>query len=133
MKAMRLSLWLFVALINLTIVTLPVLAQDDCANLAKQKLDNVTIASAVFMDDPEGFELPQTPGMFGTRAGLKTTAHFCRVTGFIQPVENSHIHFEVWLPPADKWNNRYFGVGNPAFEGAIKYQGLQNALEAGFA
>jgi feruloyl esterase len=48
-------------------------------------------------------------------------------------VPNSHIGFEVWLPPAEKWNNRYFGVGNPAFEGAIKYQGLKGAVEKGYA
>ena len=133
MKTLRLSLWISVALINLAIVAAPVLAKDDCANLAKQKLDKVTITSAVFMNDPQGFTLPQTPGMFGTPAGQKTTAQFCRVSGFIEPVQNSHIRFEVWLPPVDKWNNRYFGVGNPAFEGAIKYQGLKNAVEEGFA
>ena len=48
-------------------------------------------------------------------------------------MRNSHIGFEVWLPPADKWNNRYFAVGNPAFEGAIKYQGLAGAIEKGYA
>ena len=37
------------------------------------------------------------------------------------------------MPPAEKWNNRYFGVGNPAFEGAIKYQGLKGAVEKGYA
>jgi len=133
MKAPHLFLCLFVALSGPAIVAAPVLAQDNCANLAKQKLDNVTITSAVFINDPGGFTLPQTPGMFGTPPGLKTTAQFCRVTGFIEPARNSHISFEVWLPPADKWNNRYFGVGNPAFEGAIKYQGLKKAVEEGYA
>jgi feruloyl esterase len=133
MKASRLSLLLFVALIGMGIIAAPLLAQDDCANLSKQKLDKVTIASAVFVNDPQGFTLPQTPGMFGTPPGQKTTAQFCRVSGFIEPVQNSHIGFEIWLPPAEKWNNRYFGVGNPAFEGAIKYQGLKNAVEKGFA
>ena len=48
-------------------------------------------------------------------------------------MKNSHIEFEVWLPPAAKWNGRYFAVGNPAFEGAIKYQGLAGAIEKGYA
>jgi feruloyl esterase len=122
-----------VAIIILAVVAGPAAAQDNCASLAKQKLDNVTITSAEFMDDPQGFTLPQTPGMFGTPAGIKTTVQFCRVAGYIEPVQGSHIGFEVWLPPADKWNNRYFGVGNPAFEGAIKYQGLKNAVEEGYA
>ena len=133
MKKLLLFLWLFIVLTGLTIVSQPAMAKDDCANLAKHKLDNVTITSAVFMNDPEGFTLPQTPGMFGTPPGLKTTAQFCRVTGFIEPVKGSHIRFEVWMPPADKWNERYFGVGNPAFEGAIKYQGLMKGVEEGYA
>lgn len=111
----------------------PVEARESCEDLASKKLPGVTITSAAFMDDPEGFTLPETPGMFGTPPGLKTTAQFCRVTGFIEPVKGSHIRFEVWMPPEDKWNERYFGVGNPAFEGAIKYQGLQKALEEGYA
>jgi feruloyl esterase len=133
MKALRLSLWLFVALIGPAMVAAALPSQDDCANLAKQKLDKATIDSAIFINDPQGFTLPQTPGIFGTPAGQKTTVPFCRVSGFIEPAQNSHIGFEVWLPPEDKWNNRYFGVGNPAFEGAIKYQGLKGAIEKGFA
>lgn len=106
---------------------------DNCSRLKAQKFKNVTITSAVFLDDPQGFTLPDTPGMFGTPKGLKTIAAFCRVVGFIEPVKDSNIGFEVWLPPAEKWNNRYFGIGNPAFEGAIKYQGLQQAIEKGYA
>jgi feruloyl esterase len=104
-----------------------------CESLASEKLPNVTITSAVFMNDPLGFLPPKTPGVFGTPAGLKVTEPFCRVIGFIEPVEHSHIIFEVWLPPAGKWNSRYLGVSNPAFEGAIKYQGLAGALERGYA
>jgi hypothetical protein len=78
MTAARLSLLLFAALIGLAMVAAPVPAQDDCANLVKQKLGNVTIPSAVFMNDPQGFALPQTPGIFGTPAGQKTTAPFAK-------------------------------------------------------
>ena len=107
--------------------------RDSCADLAKQKSDNVTIVSSVFMDDPAGFAAPSTPGVFGTPPGLKITAPFCRVTGFIKPVRDSRIGFEVWIPPAEKWNSRYLAVGNPAFEGAIKYQGLARAMTQGYA
>ncbi|MDR0311457.1 MAG: tannase/feruloyl esterase family alpha/beta hydrolase, partial [Acidobacteriota bacterium] len=114
-------------------VTAPAADRDSCAGLMKQKYANVTLESAVFMDDPGGFAAPQTPGMFGTPPGLKVMMPFCRVTGFIKPVPESHIGFEVWLPPAEEWNERYFAVGNPAFEGAIKYQGLTRALANGYA
>ena len=107
--------------------------RDSCAGLMERKYANVTLVSAVFMDDPKGFDAPETPGMFGTPPGLKVMMPFCRVTGFIKPVPESHIGFEVWLPPAEDWNERYFAVGNPSFEGAIKYQGLTRALADGYA
>ena len=114
-------------------ITSTVADGDSCAGLMKRKYANVTLVSAVFMDAPNGFTAPETPGMFGTPPGMKVMAPFCRVTGFIKPVPDSHIGFEVWLPPAEEWNERYFAVGNPAFEGAIKYQGLTRALDGGYA
>ena len=111
----------------------PAVAQKSCENLTSEKLPNVTISSAAFMNDPLGFFPPKTPGVFGTPPGLKVTESFCRIIGYIEPVENSHIGFEVWLPPAEKWNSRFLAVTNPAFEGAIKYQGLASSLERGYA
>ncbi len=111
----------------------PLMAQKSCADLTSEKLPNVTFSSAVFMNDPDGFLAPTTPGMFGTPPGLKVTVPFCRVIGHIEPVKNSHIGFEVWLPPSENWNSRFLAVGNPAFEGAIKYQGLATSLERGYA
>jgi feruloyl esterase len=133
MKAFFFALRFLFILACLAIASSPAAEQDHCASLKSRKLDKVTITSAVFLNDPQGFTLPDTPGMFGTPKGIKTTAQFCRVVGFIEPVKNSHIRFEVWLPPVEKWNNRYFGIGNPAFEGAIKYQALKGAIEKGYA
>ncbi|HTY64609.1 MAG TPA: tannase/feruloyl esterase family alpha/beta hydrolase [Acidobacteriota bacterium] len=133
MNAPRISLWILLAIACVAASIAAAADQDTCANLAKQKHDKVTITSAEFMNDPQGFQAPKTPGVFGTPEGLKVTAAFCRVVGFIEPVQNSHIQFEVWLPPVANWNNRYFAVGNPAFEGAIKYQGLAKAIEKGYA
>jgi feruloyl esterase len=127
------SLWTTLTLTCLLITAAPLAAQQSCENLTMGKYDKVTITSAVFMNDPLGFMAPKTPGIFGTPAGLKVMAQFCRVVGFIEPAKDSHINFEVWLPPAEKWNSRYLAVGNPAFEGAIKYQGLARALEQGYA
>jgi feruloyl esterase len=117
----------------LAITAPPVLAQKPCADLLAEKLPHVTITGAAFMNDPLGFPLPETPGVFGTPDGLKVSDPFCRVIGFIEPVEKSHIGFEVWLPPAENWNSRFLAVSNPAFEGAIKYQGLASSLERGYA
>ena len=107
--------------------------KDSCAGLMERKYPNVTLVSAVFMDTAGGFIAPETPGIFGTPPGLKVVMPFCRVTGYISPAINSRIGFEVWMPPAKEWNERYFAVGNPAFEGAIKYQGLTRALAGGYA
>lgn len=133
MKVRLILSWVLPAVTCLAAVSGTASDQDSCANLIKERYDKVTIVSAVFMNDPLGFPAPKTPGVFGTPPGLKVTEAFCRVVGFIEPVKDSHINFEVWLPPADKWNNRYLAVGNPAFEGAIKYQGLTRALVKGYA
>lgn len=121
------------AVICLTVAGARAADRDACADLGKRTYAHTTIVSAAFMDDPAGFAAPVTPGMFGTPPGVKIAAPFCRVTGYIEPVRDSHIGFEVWLPPAGTWNSRYFAVGNPAFEGAIKYQGLAGALAQGYA
>jgi feruloyl esterase len=133
MKASFFALWFVFALTCLAIASSPAAEQDSCASLSSQKLDKAKITSAVFLNDPQDFTLLDTPGMFGTPKGMITMAPFCRVVGFIEPAKNSHIGFEVWLPPVEKWNSRYFGVGNPAFEGALKYQGLKETLEKGYA
>ncbi len=108
-------------------------AQQPCEKLVEEKLPNVTISSAVFMSDPLGFLPPKTPGVFGTPPDLKVSEPFCRIIGHVNPVPDSRIGFEVWMPPADKWNNRFLTTGNPAFEGAIKYQGLAASLGKGYA
>ncbi len=132
MKAWRFVLSYLVILSGI-MAAQPLMAQKSCTALVSEKLPNVTISSAVFMNDPLGFLPPKTPGIFGTPSGLKVTVPFCRVIGYIEPVENSHIGFEVWLPPANAWNDRFLMTGNPAFEGAIKYAGLASSLERGYA
>jgi feruloyl esterase len=133
MKIYRILLSCLIPAVCLFIVTPMVSAQQSCEDLVKEKLRNVTINTAVFVDDPLGFLPPKTPGIFGTPSDLKVSVPFCRVIGYIEPVKNSHIGFEVWLPPADAWNDRFLMTGNPAFEGAIKYAGLASSLAQGYA
>ena len=53
----------------------------------------------------------------------------------LKPSSDSLINMELWLPPADKWNGKFMGVGNGGFAGSI--QGLTNempqALRLGYA
>jgi feruloyl esterase len=58
---------------------------------------------------------------------------FCRVVGVIRPTPDSEIGFELWLPELNRWNGRYFQVGNGGFAGLINYGGLVPGLRDGFA
>src|SRR4030095_12214383 len=59
----------------------------------------------------------------------------CRLQLVLKPSSDSHIEMEIWLPPADKWNGKFMGVGNGGFAGSI--QGLNTempqALRLGYA
>jgi len=59
----------------------------------------------------------------------------CQVQLVLAPSSDSHIEMELWLPPAEKWNGKFMGVGNGGFAGSI--QGLGNdmpqALRLGYA
>jgi feruloyl esterase len=53
----------------------------------------------------------------------------------LKPTSDSLIKMEMWLPPAEKWNGKFMGVGNGGFAGSI--QGLNTdmpqALRLGYA
>jgi feruloyl esterase len=49
---------------------------------------------------------------------------------FAAPTGDSHINFEIWLPPAARWNGKFEAVGNPGFIGSIGYKGLSNSYHA---
>ncbi len=76
----------------------------------------------------------------GPRAGgpppaPRTIPEHCRVQLVLKPSSDSLINMELWLPPADKWNGKFMGVGNGGFAGSI--QGMTNdmpqALRLGYA
>jgi feruloyl esterase len=55
------------------------------------------------------------------------------VIAFSAPTSDSHISFEVWLPPASSWNGKFEAVGNGGFIGQIGYGALETALKRGYA
>jgi hypothetical protein len=67
------------------------------------------------------------------REGVTIARPFCRITGFLSPVPNSKIGFEVWLPEPKAWNRKYFGSGNGGWTGAFAYQGISGPLARGYA
>src|SRR6202034_46936 len=110
-----------------------VFAQQSCESLASLKINNVTITMATAISAPPDWNVPSTPGRFGTPPGLKVSVPFCRIAGFAAPTSDSHIGFEVWLPVAANWNGNYIGIGNPGFIGSISYGGLVREIARGSA
>jgi feruloyl esterase len=60
---------------------------------------------------------------------VKVGKPFCRVQGVIE----GEINFELWLPSPDAWNGRFYGTGNGAFAGYIRYEELARGVMRGFA
>src|SRR5262245_56337397 len=113
-----------------------------CENLTSVKLDKATIASAQSV--PEGPAPARGGGRGQARAGGAPAtpappppmipAH-CRVQIVLKPSSDSLINMELWLPPADKWNGKFMGVGNGGFAGSIQGIGgdMPQALRLGYA
>lgn len=54
---------------------------------------------------------------------------FCRVQGVSRPTPDSNIQFEVWLPDATSWNERFLSSGEGGFAGTPNY--TRNGLDGG--
>ena len=51
----------------------------------------------------------------------------------LNPAKGSNIHVEIWLPDANKWNNRLLGLGNGGAAGSIDPGGLFSRCSQGYA
>ena len=94
-----------------------------CEDMAKFHAAGVTIVTATSADS-----MAQIPGGAGQ---LNTPV--CRVSGFLTPTKDSHVGFEVWLPPADAWNHKYQAVGNGGLSGALNYRAMLPGFNRGYA
>src|SRR5580704_17065081 len=63
----------------------------------------------------------------------KVSVPFCRVVGVATPTPDSHIGFEVWLPPASAWNGKYQQEGSGGSSGSIGQGSMVEPLEAVYA
>ena len=63
----------------------------------------------------------------------KVSLPFCRVVGVATPTADSHIGFEIWLPPASSWNGKYQQEGSGGSSGSIGQGSMVEPLEAGYA
>ena len=120
-------------------------APTPCDSLVSLKLDKATITSAQMV--PEGPAPSRGGGRGPARAGgaanapapipppQATIPAHCRVQLVLKPSSDSLINMELWLPPADKWNGKFMGVGNGGFAGSIQGRSseMPQALRLGYA
>ena len=108
----------------IALIPAPAMAAE-CEDLVKLSLPDVRITFAGSV--PGGhFSPPDSSNVLDTGA-------FCRVVAVAKPTSDSVINFEVWIPPAKQWNQKFLGVGNGGYSGAISYGALASALQRGFA
>jgi len=96
---------------------------QSCERLASLMLPNATISLAQTV----------SPGTLAATAGnFSDLPAFCRVAATLKPSSDSDIKIEVWLP-TENWNGKFQAVGNGAWNGAIAYAGMAEALRRGYA
>jgi Tannase and feruloyl esterase len=118
-------------LLSIALLAVP-LAAATCDSLTGLKLGDATITSAKTVA-AGAFTLPtDPPPPPALVSSFKKLPDFCRVEGVIQPSNDSHIEFEVWLP-AFRWNGKFHGEGNGGFAGSINYAGLAASVLSGYA
>jgi feruloyl esterase len=100
-------------------------AHATCEELIKLNLPTIRISFATLIKEGQ-FASPSTP------VALPTPT-FCRVAGVARPSADSDIHFEVWIPPRQHWNQYLKGVGNGGYGGAIDYTAMAESVRRGFA
>jgi Tannase and feruloyl esterase len=100
---------------------------DRCGNLVNLKLANTQITSSETISGGAPSLPPSIPP-----AVLKGLPSFCRVMAEIQPVKDSDIKVEVWMPSSG-WNGMLTGRGNGGFAGAINYGEMSYGVRNGYA
>ena len=94
---------------------------QSCAALTGRHIGGALIEKAAWQ--PDG----------GTVGTTTVRTPFCRVSGVATPTADSHIGFEVWLPPASSWNGNFRGEGSGGSAGAISPGPMREALAMGYA
>lgn len=69
----------------------------------------------------------------GGGGSATVTQPFCRVAGSIRPSAASDIQFELWMPLAGSWNNKFAGTASGGSAGYIAYSSVKTHLAMGYA
>ncbi|GGL34973.1 tannase/feruloyl esterase family alpha/beta hydrolase [Caulobacter rhizosphaerae] len=98
-----------------------------CAGLVGARIDGGRVESAERV-------APGATIATGETAGAKVSTALCRVRLRLNPVADSDIRVEVWLP--DTWNHKLFALGGAGFDGGLNPGGgalLGKATAQGYA
>lgn len=101
-----------------------------CEGLVSLELSDTKIALAESVDAGT-FESMPLPRPANNDYDYSDVPAFCRVLAVVEPVEDSSIEFEVWLP--EHWNGGFVGVGDGGFTGAVFHDRLAEPLKRGYA
>ncbi|HEV3334494.1 MAG TPA: tannase/feruloyl esterase family alpha/beta hydrolase [Bryobacteraceae bacterium] len=105
-------------------------AAASCDRLASLSLPHASITLAQSVAAGQ-FAAPGSGGPVGA-AAFRALPAFCRIAATLQPVPDSAIRIEVWMP-ASGWNGKLQSVGNGAWAGTISYSAMAAAVAAGYA
>jgi feruloyl esterase len=125
----------FVWLLSGILWSAPVIvaAQQGCEGLTSLKIPNVTFTLATAITAPPDYVAPNPRVPFWNPEPAKVSVPFCRVAGYVEPAQESHIGFEIWLPLVKNWNGKYLGIGTPGMVGYISYGALARNVQNGYA
>lgn len=113
------------------IVAVSALSAIHCQAADCQSLTGKTFANALIIETND--ITPPFVATSMTPPGVAVTTPFCRVRGLVRPAAGSNIYFEVWMPPAEKWNGNYQGNAPGGYAGSMFYEPTARALQAGYA
>jgi feruloyl esterase len=103
---------------------LPLSAGATCGSLGSLKIADLRITALTPIDPAPTWTLPGS----GARA-VTVNKPFCRVEGIIE----KEIGFELWLPPAADWNQRFLGTGQGGNAGIEDYRDMARGVNRGYA
>jgi feruloyl esterase len=106
------------------ILALPLAAADSCDRAKDLHITNTRILAATSVRPSTEWLVP---GLTGRQTPV--TKPFCRVEGVI----DKEIGFEIWLPPADRWNGKYLGTGQGGNAGIENYRDMARGVDRGYA
>ncbi|MFP5406006.1 MAG: tannase/feruloyl esterase family alpha/beta hydrolase, partial [Gammaproteobacteria bacterium] len=107
-------------------------APKSCGDLVSYQVKavNTVITAAEQIDASEAAPWTSPNGGGGSAT---VTAPFCRIAGSVRPTGSSDIQFELWLPPADKWNGKFAGTASGGSGGYINYRTVDQHRAMGYA